>query len=74
MSKLGLVLGMAAIMAGTSVYGGQGISMKQKDPEPAWKRKKCKSCKYFKKFSVSICEGGKHTSPTKKACSEWKQK
>lgn len=50
MSKLGLILGIAGMMAASAASGESHfdrgrVSMKQRDPDPEWKRKKCKSCR-----------------------------
>ena len=78
MSKLGSILSMAAMMSATSSYGGQGISMKQKGPEPEWKRKKCKSCKYCGYHCSPYIRRGhtltRQSKPTYSACKDWEKK
>ena len=74
MSNLGKMLAMAGMMAAlgeTQQYGGNGISASQKESDPEWKRKKCKSCSEFHKtYRMSYC---KCRRATNKACNRYEK-
>jgi hypothetical protein len=80
MSKLGLIMGMAGLMAAAAesqerfYLGEKGVqSVRIKDPEPAWKRKKCKSCRScgYNCYPNNVYKCSK---PQNRACEKWSQK
>jgi Pyruvate/2-oxoacid:ferredoxin oxidoreductase delta subunit len=80
MSKLGLVIGMATMMAAAAEnnYSGKSGLSYNVNPEPAWKRKKCKSCRSCGSYCHLYNHKGhiltRWSKPTYNACSGWSQK
>lgn len=66
---------LAALMAAASElrhYGGHDDRV-YVSSEPNWKRKKCKSCKLFSKYT-SRCYAGNKVSPNHQACEQYKKR
>jgi len=79
MSKIGMLLAAASMMAAAAEsnerrhYGGHDDRVYTRPSEPEWKRKQCKSCKYFHKDIAACFRTAKHQSiyPTTKACEQY---
>lgn len=78
MSRLRSILAIAAMISAVEEQHYGGGSVRQREPEPEWKRKKCKTCISCGNHCFPYTYKGhtliKLSKPTFNACSNYKKK